>query len=75
MVKEELEILSPERELERTQVDTFGTGNETLTNFIAVVQENLGENNSEDQLTEPSLLSNEIQVWTQIMQRKNDDKI
>ena len=49
--------------------------NETLTNLKTVVQENLGENNSENHLTEPSQLSNEIQVWTQIMEQKNDDKI
>ena len=66
---------SPEKELERTQVDTSVTGDETLTNFNTVVQENLGENNSENQLTEPSEFSNEIQVWTQIMEQKNDDKI
>ena len=46
-----------------------------LTNFDTVVKENLGENNSENQLTEPSRFSNEIQAWTQIMERKNDDKI
>ena len=40
------------------------TGNETLTNFITVVQENSGENNSENLLTEPSQFSNEIQIWT-----------
>ena len=70
-----LEFPSPEKELERTQVDTSVTGDETLTNFNTVVQENLGENNSENQLTEPSEFSNEIQVWTQIMEQKNDDKI
>ena len=43
-----LETPSPERELERTQVDTSVKGNETLTNFITIVQENLGEKNSEN---------------------------
>ena len=55
-----LETPSPEREIERTQVETFITGNETLTNFNKVVQENLGENNSENQFTEPSQFSNEM---------------
>ena len=55
-----LETPSPEREIERTQVETFITGNETLTNFNTVVQENLGENNSENQLTEPSQFSSEM---------------
>ena len=31
------------------------TGNENLTDSNTVVQENLGENNSDNQLTEPSL--------------------
>ena len=70
-----LETPSLEREIERTLVETSITGNETLTNFNTVFQENLGENNSENQLTEPSLVSNEIQVWTQIMKQKNNDKI
>ena len=63
------------RELERWQVETSITGNETLTKFNTVVQENLGEKNSENQLTEPSELSNKIQVWTRIMEQKNDFKI
>ena len=70
-----LETPSPERESERTQVETSVTGNETLTNFNTVIQENLSENNSESQLSEPSQFSNEIQVWTQLMEQRNDDKI
>ena len=57
-----LETPSLEREVERTLVETSITGNETLTNSNTVVQENLCENNSENLLTEPSLVSNEIQV-------------
>ena len=57
-----LETSSLEREVERTLVETSITGNETLTNSNTVVQENLSENNSENLLTEPSLVSNEIQV-------------
>ena len=57
-----LETPSLEREIERTLVETSITGNETLTNSNTVVQENLSENNSENMLTEPSLVSNEIQV-------------
>ena len=63
------------REIERTLVETSVTGNEILTNFNTFIREDLGENNSENQSTEPSQISNEIQVWTQIMEQKNDDKI
>ena len=35
-----LESPSPEREIERTQVETSITGNDTLTNFNTVVQGN-----------------------------------
>ena len=70
-----LETPSPEREVEVTQVGIPITGNETLTNSNTVVQENLGENNSEGQLIEPSVVSNEIQAWTQIMEQKNNDRI
>ena len=56
-----LETPSPERETSNMQVESPNTGNETLTNFITVLQENLGENNPRNQLIEPSQLSNEIQ--------------
>ena len=61
--------------MNETQVETPNPGNETLTNSNVNVQEGLGENNSSNQLTEPSLLNSEIQVWTQIMEQKNDSKI
>ena len=38
-----LEIPSPEREIERTHVETPITGNESLTNFKTVIQKSLGE--------------------------------
>ena len=66
---------SPDRELSVTQVETPNPGNETLTNSNVNVQEGLGENSSLNQLTEPSLLNSEVQVWTQIMEQKNDSKI
>ena len=47
----------------------------TLTNNNTVIQSILGENNSENMLTEPSQVSNEIQVWTQIMEQKSNDRI
>ena len=47
----------------------------TLTNNDTVIQSNLGENNSENNLVEPSQISNEIQVWTQIMEQKSNDRI
>ena len=65
-----LETPSPEREIERTQTETPLPGNVTLTNNDTVIQSNLGENNSENNLVEPSQISNEIQVWTQIMEQK-----
>ena len=66
---------SPERSVERTQVETPNTGNITLTNPDTVVQENLGENNIGVQLVEPSQISTEIQAWTQIFEQKNNDRI
>ena len=53
---------SPDRELSVTQVETPNPGNETLTKSNVNVQEGLGENSSLNQLTEPGLLSSEIQV-------------
>ena len=70
-----LETPSSDREVEVTQVGTPITGNETLTNVNNVIQGDLGENNLEDQFTEPSQISNEIQAWTQIMEQKNNDRI
>ena len=65
---------SPDSELSETQVETPNQGNVILTNPNVNVQESLGENSSINQLTEPSLLNNEVQVWTQIMEQKNDNK-
>ena len=70
-----LETPSPERSVERTQVETPNTGNITLTNHNTVVQENLGENNIGVQLVEPSQISTEIQAWTQIFEQKNNNRI
>ena len=70
-----LETPSPDRDAERTQVETPNTGNETLTNFNAVVQESLGENASGIQMAEPSQISTEIQAWTQIFEQRNNDRI
>ena len=55
---------SPEREASEIRIDSPETGNITLTNSNLNVQESLGEMNSENQLREPSQLSDEIQVWT-----------
>ena len=70
-----LETPSPDREVEVTQVGTPITGNETLTTINTLVQGSLGKNNLENQFTEPSQISNEIQVWTHIMEQKNNDRI
>ena len=66
---------SPGRNLSEAQVETPNPGNVTLTNSNVNDQEGLGENSAINQLTEPSLLNSEIQVWTQIMEQKNDHKI
>ena len=56
-------------------VETPNPGNITPTNSNSVDQENLGPNILENQLTEPSLISNEIQIWTQEMEKRNNDRI
>ena len=45
-----------------------------LTNSNVNAQGNLGEDNLESQLTEPSQISNEIQMWTQIIEQKKNDR-
>ena len=60
---------------ERTQVEIRNTGNMTLTNVISESQGNIGESNTESQQNEPCLISYEIQVWTQILEEKNNDRI
>ena len=67
-----LETPSPSRE---EGVETPNPGNMTLTNSNLVDQENLGPNVLENQITEPSVISNEIQVWTQEMEKRNNDRI
>ena len=57
-----LETLTPEKEVNDTQVGTPNPGNITLTNVSFKNPENLVGNNLGSQLTEPSLISNEIQV-------------
>ena len=70
-----LETPSPKTEIERNQTETPISGNVTLTNNNTVIQSNLGENNSENMLNEPSQVGNEIQVRTQIMEQKSNDRI
>ena len=67
-----LETPSPNRE---EGVETPNPGNMTLTNSNLVDQENLGPNILANQITEPSVISNEIQVWTQETEKRNNDKI
>ena len=66
---------SLDREANETRVDSPETGIITLTNFNTYVQESLGELNLENQLKEPVQISDEIQVWTQIVERKNTERI
>ena len=60
---------------QRNQTETPISGNVTLTNNNTVIQSTLGKNNSENMLTEPSQVSNEIQVWTHLMEQKSNDRI
>ena len=69
------ETPSPDRDLSEEQVETPMQGNETLTNVSTVIQEHLGENESRSNLIEPSQISNEIQVWTEDFEQKNNDSI
>ena len=59
-----LETASRNREESVTQVKTPNPGYVTLTNPNVNGQESLGCSNSENQLTEPSQTSNEVQVWS-----------
>ena len=65
----------PDRELSETQVETPMQGNETLTNISTVIQGPLGENENRPNLIEPTQISNEIQVWTESFEQKNNNRI
>ena len=69
-VKKVRNTLSRERKTSNTKVETPNRGNGTLNNFNTVIQESLGENNPENQLTEPTQISNEIQAWTQLLEQR-----
>ena len=68
-----LEIPSPKKTNE-TKLETPNSGNKTLTNVNFENQENLRENNLSSQLTEPCLINNEMQVSSQILEHKNNDR-
>ena len=68
---------SPDREVSDARVDSSETGDILLTNSDCSsdnlnIQESLSEPYLENQLREPSQISNEIQAWTQIDERKNE---
>ena len=65
-----LDTPSPEREEERTQVETPNTGIVTLTIVDSESQGIIGESDSELQLNEPSLISNKIKDWTPVRKEK-----
>ena len=69
------ETPSLDREMSEAQVETPMQGNETLTNVSTVIQEPLGENENRSNLIEPRQISNEIQVWTENFEQKNNDRI
>ena len=62
---------SPERETSGTRIDSPERSNLFLTNSNLNTQESLGEPYLENQLREPSQISDEIQVWIQIVEQKN----
>ena len=67
---------SLDREAGETRVDSPERGIIYLTNSNSNVQETLGELNLENQLRKPSQISNEIQIWKQIVEfRKNTERI
>ena len=70
-----LETPSPAREIHNTKVETFNTGNETLTNSNNKVQEGLGDGISQNQFTEPGQISSEIQIWARMFEQKNNGRI
>ena len=69
------ETPSPDRELSEAQIETPMQGNETLTTVSTVIQEPLGENENRSSLIEPNQISNEIQIWTENFEQKNNDRI
>ena len=69
-----LETPSPEKEMHNAQFETPNTGNETLTSNVNF-QEGLGDGSSDNQTTEPSFISPEVQVWTQMFEQKSNDRI
>ena len=69
-----METPSPARETSETQIETPNVGNMTLTNSNVFVSENLEDCSSENQLTEPCEIINEIQVRKKINEQKNNDR-
>ena len=61
--------------MSEAQVETSMQGSETLTNVSTIIQEPLGEDESRSNLIEPSQISNEIQVWTENVEQRNNDRI
>ena len=66
---------SSDREVRETRIDSSESGKITLTNSNLNVQESLGEPNLENQLREAIQISDKIQVWTQIVERKNTERV
>ena len=61
--------------MRNAQFETPNTGNETLTTSNVNFQEGLGDGSSDNQITEPSFISHEVQVWTQMFEQKSNDRI
>ena len=66
---------TPDGSLGEMRVDTPNQCNETLTAPNNVIHNSLGDDEITPQLFEPSQVSKEIQVWTEIIEQKNNGRI
>ena len=65
----------PSKHANNIEVEFPNQGNDTLTNNVVDCQESLCENNLGSHITEHCQISNELQVWTQIIQQKINERI
>ena len=70
-----LENSSLYKEVNITEVETPNQCYETLTNNNVDYRERLRENNLDSQMSAPSQISNEVQVWSQFLQLTNNQRI
>ena len=70
-----MRTLSPDGDLDETQLGTSTQGNDTLIKIESNPQKTSNNNDIRTQLIEPSQISNEIQAWTENFEQKNNDRI